>query len=65
MNHRDQLPMPWHKSSYSGGVNNCVEVAALPTGAAVRDSQHPTAGHLTFPGSEWGALLGAVRNDQL
>ncbi|WP_083936363.1 DUF397 domain-containing protein [Nocardiopsis ganjiahuensis] len=26
-------------------------------GAAVRDSKHPTAGHLPFPTAEWTAFL--------
>lgn len=48
----------FRKSSYSqpqGG--NCVEVADLPHGAAVRDTQNREAGHLTFSGTEWAALL--------
>jgi hypothetical protein len=58
------VPTPLHfrKSSYSqpnGG--NCVEVADLPTGAAVRDSQNPGAGHLEVPAVEWSALLLSVR----
>ncbi|MDA2812517.1 DUF397 domain-containing protein [Nocardiopsis sp. RSe5-2] len=52
----------WRKSSYSGGAGqDCVEVADLPVGAAVRDSKYPDAGHLTFSGPEWSAFLaGAV-----
>ncbi|MFE3459156.1 DUF397 domain-containing protein [Nocardiopsis aegyptia] len=52
----------FRKSSYSqptGG--NCVEVADLPSGAAVRDSQNPAAGHLEVPPAEWSALLATVR----
>ncbi|GAA1116403.1 DUF397 domain-containing protein [Nocardiopsis metallicus] len=52
----------FRKSSYSqpqGG--NCVEVAELPTGAAVRDTQNRAAGHLAFESQEWAALLSAVR----
>ncbi|MES0832174.1 DUF397 domain-containing protein [Nocardiopsis tropica] len=55
-------PLRFRKSSYSqpsGG--NCVEVADLPTGTAVRDSQNPMAGHLEVPGPEWSALLASVR----
>jgi len=29
----------WRKSSYSGGANDCVEIAHLGTHAAVRDSK--------------------------
>ncbi|MFC3998227.1 DUF397 domain-containing protein [Nocardiopsis sediminis] len=55
----------FRKSSYSGQAPNCVEVADLPTGAAVRDSKHPGAGHLLFPSSEWAAFLTAARSAQL
>ncbi len=52
-------------SSYSGTSGNCVEVADLPTGAAVRDSKAPEAGHLTFPLPEWHAFLIEVKSDHL
>ncbi|MEY9213970.1 DUF397 domain-containing protein [Thermobifida halotolerans] len=55
----------WRKSSYSQAEANCVEVADLPAGAAVRDSKHPDAGHLAFPAAEWAGLLGAVRTGRL
>lgn len=48
----------FRKSSYSGArTENCVEVADLPTGAAVRDTQHRDLGTLAFPSLEWSALL--------
>ncbi|PWV44687.1 MULTISPECIES: DUF397 domain-containing protein [Nocardiopsis] len=48
----------FRKSSYSGArTENCVEVADLPTGAAVRDTQHRELGALAFPSLEWSALL--------
>ncbi|XKK42276.1 DUF397 domain-containing protein [Nocardiopsis sp. ARC36] len=50
----------WHKSSYSAGGGNCVEVAqGLVTG--IRDTQNRDLGHLTTQASEWTALLAAVR----
>ena len=46
------------KSSYSTAQSqNCVEVADLPCGTAIRDSKHPTHGHLPFPSAEWDAFL--------
>ena len=37
----------FRKSSYSVGKGqDCVEVADLPAGAAVRDSKNPEQGHL-------------------
>ena len=50
----------FRKSSYSGRGDNCVEIADLPNGAAVRDTQNRDLGHLPFPGSEWAALLRAA-----
>lgn len=50
--------LAFRKSSYSSATGqNCVEVADLPTGAAVRDTQNREAGHLTFSSAEWAALL--------
>ncbi|MES0838009.1 DUF397 domain-containing protein [Nocardiopsis tropica] len=55
-------PTNWHKSSYSGARDqNCVEVGELAGGAAVRDTEHRTAGYLSFEATEWQALLGVVR----
>ncbi|MFE1958380.1 DUF397 domain-containing protein [Streptomyces sp. NPDC059479] len=31
----------WRKSSYSGGANNCVELAVLDSYIAIRDSKRP------------------------
>lgn len=56
----------FRKSSYSSAYGqDCVEVAEAPSGAAVRDSRHPEAGHLVVPAAEWAALLGAVRTGEL
>ncbi|MFE1397233.1 DUF397 domain-containing protein [Nocardiopsis dassonvillei] len=53
----------FRKSSYSTAQSqNCVEVADLPCGAAVRDSKHPTHGHLPFPAAEWDAFLTIARS---
>jgi hypothetical protein len=39
----------WRKSSYSGGMDeNCVEVAHLAAGLAVRDSKDPGGPVLRF-----------------
>ncbi|MBQ1080682.1 DUF397 domain-containing protein [Nocardiopsis sp. B62] len=52
----------FRKSSYSGQDQNCVEVAELPCGAAVRDSKNPEKGHFPFPAVEWSAFLGTARS---
>ncbi|WP_087103392.1 DUF397 domain-containing protein [Nocardiopsis sp. JB363] len=51
----------FRKSSYSQPTGNCVEVADLPGGAAVRDTQDGKNGHLYFSAAEWAALVSSVR----
>ncbi|WP_290061044.1 DUF397 domain-containing protein [Amycolatopsis solani] len=51
----------WRKSSHSGGGNDCVEVAFVDGGAAVRDSKDPEGGAFRLPASGWRGLLAAVR----
>ncbi|GAA3761769.1 hypothetical protein HDA32_005749 [Spinactinospora alkalitolerans] len=60
-----EVALTFRKSSYSAGANECVEVADLPTGAAMRDSKRPDAGHLGFASGEWDAFLTAVKGDRL
>ncbi|GAA4935064.1 hypothetical protein GCM10023224_14680 [Streptomonospora halophila] len=52
-------------SSYNGVSEGRLDVADLPAGAAVRDSKHPEAGHLSLPVAEWGAYLTAARAAEL
>jgi hypothetical protein len=47
----------WRKSSYSGGGNQCVEVASVGAAVAVRDSKNPQGGHLAFGARDWRAFL--------
>jgi hypothetical protein len=56
----------WRTSSYSGGGNNCVEVAtAVGTAAiAVRDSKNPDDGHLTFGAKAWTAFISDIKRGQ-
>ncbi|MFE9243050.1 DUF397 domain-containing protein [Nocardiopsis sp. NPDC006938] len=57
--------LTFRKSSYSSATGqNCVEIADLPNGAAVRDTQNRELGALGFAGPEWAAALGAIRADQ-
>lgn len=58
------IDLQFRKSSYSN-PQNCVEVADLPSGAAVRDSKDPDAGHFAVPASEWAAFLDAARHGEL
>ncbi|MGO4750688.1 DUF397 domain-containing protein [Streptomyces sp. 2MCAF27] len=56
---------PYRKSSYSGGENNCVEIADMANnGRAVRDSKDKRGPHLMFTGGAWQAfLLGVKRRE--
>lgn len=52
----------WRKSSYSSDQGgNCVEVANLPDGRAVRDSKDPHGAALVFTATEWVAFTTGVR----
>lgn len=57
-------PTPWKKSSYSGGGegNDCVEVAARPTGVSIRDSKAPTRAMLTVPTGVFAPFIGALKD---
>jgi hypothetical protein len=60
-----QLKLPWRTSSYSGGGNDCVEVAPLDSGAVLRDTKAREMGMLTVSGKSWRALLATVRAEEL
>jgi hypothetical protein len=55
----------WHKSSFSGGTNDCVEVRETAEVVAVRDTQNRERGHLAFPAVEWAAFLDEIRAGRL
>jgi hypothetical protein len=56
----------WRKSrrSNGNGGNNCVEVAFLDDGVAVRDSKDKAGPALIFTPGEWDAFLGGVRDGE-
>ncbi|MFV2197388.1 DUF397 domain-containing protein [Nocardiopsis sp. LOL_012] len=57
------MPSNWRKSSYSGNGPTRVEVSDTPSRVHVRDTQNRPLGHLSFPSSDWAALLFALRGD--
>lgn len=52
----DLTDATWRKSSLSN-PHNCVEVALVSGGVAVRDSKNPTRGPLLFDNAEWRAFV--------
>ncbi|MGH3183834.1 MAG: DUF397 domain-containing protein, partial [Streptosporangiaceae bacterium] len=56
----------WRKSTYSNGSGgNCVEVADLPDGRAVRDSKHPDGPILVFSRDQWRAFIQGIEAGEL
>ena len=56
----------WRKSTYSNGTGgNCVEVADLPDGRAVRDSKHPEGPVLVFTRDAWRAFLQGIESREV
>ncbi|MFJ5997027.1 DUF397 domain-containing protein [Streptomyces sp. NPDC092370] len=57
-NNLDVARAQWRKSSYSGSSGGeCVEVADLGTGVAVRDSKDPEVGALTVSPEAYAAFV--------
>ena len=56
----------WRKSSLSGGSGNqCVELALVSAGGAVRDSKNSAGPVLLFEGNSFGAFLSSVKTGRL
>src|SRR5690349_10438810 len=55
----------WRKSTLSGNLGNCVEVAMLGGGeVAVRNSRHPAGPALVFTPAEWSAFVVGMQRDE-
>jgi hypothetical protein len=56
----------WRKSSYSGAAHqDCLEVSESRDAVRIRDTQHRSHGHLSFPWPEWHALISEVKAGRL
>ncbi|MFJ5101017.1 DUF397 domain-containing protein [Streptomyces sp. NPDC088554] len=56
----------WHKSTYSGSDNACVERGRLRTGRqAVRDTKDRERGAAVFEPASWQTFVDAVRSGVL
>ncbi|MGH3933918.1 MAG: DUF397 domain-containing protein [Pseudonocardiaceae bacterium] len=55
----------WHKSSQSSDLGNCLEVADLGNGRALRDSKNPHGTILFVTTTGWYAFCDAVKTDTL
>ncbi|MET8830983.1 DUF397 domain-containing protein [Streptomyces sp. NPDC004610] len=53
------------KSTYSGGGNNCVEVAAVPGITAYRDSKDRTRGFVPASADAFGVFVQALKTGHL
>ncbi|MFD8751064.1 DUF397 domain-containing protein [Kitasatospora sp. NPDC059577] len=63
--HLDLSGARWHKSTYSGGGGECVEVADGFTGIVpVRDSKDPSGPALVFPSYAWQSFITAVNTGE-
>ncbi|HET6531060.1 MAG TPA: DUF397 domain-containing protein [Actinoplanes sp.] len=56
----------WKKASRSNGNggNNCVEVAFLDSGVAVRDSKDRSGPALMFTSAEWTAFVDSAKDGE-
>lgn len=64
-NKADACVSPWRTSTYSGGGNQCIEVAVLPDGhVAVRDTKNREAGMHLFSAAAWRAFLTTIKDER-
>jgi hypothetical protein len=57
--------LTWTISSFSASNNSCVAAAPLAVGGvAVRNSNRPDDGFVTFTPAEWDAFVAGVKADE-
>ncbi|MCX4684968.1 DUF397 domain-containing protein [Kitasatospora purpeofusca] len=56
----------WHKSSYSVGDGECIEIASgFPDIVPVRDSKDPHGPTLAFSSTAWQSFITAIHTGEL
>ncbi|HEY1622559.1 MAG TPA: DUF397 domain-containing protein [Streptosporangiaceae bacterium] len=64
MDKTDECATPWRTSSFSGGGNQCVEVADLLNGdVAVRDSKNRGTGMIRVNATAWTAFMTSIKDE--
>jgi hypothetical protein len=58
---RPSSDLQWRKSSFSGVNGDCVEVAPLPIGIAIRDSKNIGGSTLAFPSATSSRRVAEIR----
>ncbi len=53
----------WRKSAHSLAHGECVEVAAVHGGTAIRDSTDKNGAALLCPAAGWRAFIAAIKDD--
>ena len=55
----------WHKSSYSQGATQCVEIATSGTNVAIRDSKNPAGPILVLTAEHMRTFIDQIKTHQL
>lgn len=62
----DDAKRVWRKATYSSGSGaNCVEVAVLPAGIAIRDSKNPSQPFLAVTADVFARFIGSIKDDRV
>lgn len=60
----DRSSVEWRKADRSGSGDNCVELASVPDGVAIRDSKNPAGGFTMLSAERFADLVLRVKRDE-